>query len=206
MWTVEFSDEVRQWYASLSPAGLATADRILTRLQDVGHELRMPHSRQLGEGLCELRFTCESVARRITYVFEPERRVITLTTFRKQRDNERAEILRARRGSTPTQGGTMNDTTTWTAARESALAALDADQRAVYDASAIEAEARLELAELVYNARTGAGFTQVQLAERAGTTQAVISAIENGAQAPGGIMLERIARALGGTLRIDLAA
>lgn len=99
MWTVEFSDEVRQWYASLSPAGLATADRILTRLQDVGHELRMPHSRQLGEGLYELRFTCESVARRITYVFEPERRVITLTTFRKQRDNERAEILRARRAA-----------------------------------------------------------------------------------------------------------
>jgi len=100
----------------------------------------------------------------------------------------------------------MNDTTTWTVARESALAALDTDQRAVYDASAIEAEARLELAELVYNARTGVGLTQVQLAERAGTTQAVISAIENGAQAPGGIMLERIARALGGTLRIDLAA
>jgi hypothetical protein len=34
----------------------------------------------------------------------------------------------------------------------------------------------------------------------------VISAIENGAQAPGGIMLSRIAHALGGTLTIAPAA
>lgn len=46
------------------------------------------------------RFTCEGVARRITYVLDPGRQVITLTTFRKQRDNERAEILRARRAQT----------------------------------------------------------------------------------------------------------
>jgi len=41
--------------------------------------------------------TCESVARRITYVFEPQRRAVTLTTFRKQKQNERGEVLRARR-------------------------------------------------------------------------------------------------------------
>jgi len=40
----------------------------------------------------------------------------------------------------------------------------------------------------------------------AGTRQAVISAIENGAQAPGGVMLARIAHALGGTLEIRIAA
>lgn len=39
-----------------------------------------------------------------------------------------------------------------------------------------------------------------------GTRQSVISAIENGAQAPGGIMLARIAHALGGTLSIHSAA
>jgi hypothetical protein len=57
----------------------------------------MPLAKPLGDGLYELRFQCEDVARRITYVFDPGRRVITLTTFRKQRRNERAEILRARR-------------------------------------------------------------------------------------------------------------
>ena len=59
--------------------------------------LGIPLSKQVGGGLRELRFTCEGVARRITYVLEPERRAITLTTLRKQRQNERGEILRARR-------------------------------------------------------------------------------------------------------------
>jgi hypothetical protein len=32
---------------------------------------------------------------RVTYYIDVERRVITLTTFRKQRDNERREVERA---------------------------------------------------------------------------------------------------------------
>lgn len=72
-------------------------DRVLVRLESAGNLLRMPHSRALGEGLYELRFTCENVQRRITYVFDRERRILTLTTFRKQRKNERGEVLRARR-------------------------------------------------------------------------------------------------------------
>jgi transcriptional regulator with XRE-family HTH domain len=83
---------------------------------------------------------------------------------------------------------------------------MTADERVEYDAAAIEAEARLQLAELVYNARTAAGLSQTELARRAGTRQAVISAIENGAQAPGGIILTRIAHAIGGTLTIAVAA
>lgn len=96
-WTVEFSEEVRIWYVKLSPAGKAVTDRIVERLEVQGSLLRMPHSRPLGEGLFELRFTCEGLARRITYVFDAGRRAVTLTTFRKQRHNERAEVLRARR-------------------------------------------------------------------------------------------------------------
>lgn len=98
------------------------------------------------------------------------------------------------------------NTTSWEQLRDEQLEAMSPDQRAEYDAAAVEAEARLRLAELVYGARTGAGMTQTELARRAGTRQTVISAIENGAQAPGGVMLERIAAALGGTLRIELAA
>lgn len=96
-WTVEFSDEVREWYVALSPEGKAATQRIVSRLESQGHMLGMPHSRQLGNGLRELRFTCERVARRITYVLDPERKAVTLTTFRKQRNNERGEVLRARR-------------------------------------------------------------------------------------------------------------
>ena len=94
----------------------------------------------------------------------------------------------------------------WEQVRQESLAAMTETERAEYDAAAIEAEARLQLAELVYHARTAAGISQTELARRAGTRQSVISAIENGAQAPGGIMLARIAHALGGTLSIHVAA
>lgn len=93
-------------------------------------------------------------------------------------------------------------TTQWEQVRDEKLATMTPDQRADYDAAAVEAEDRLQLAELVYNARTRAGLSQAELARRAGTRQTVISAIENGAQAPGGVMLARIAHALGGTLEI----
>ena len=96
-WRVDFSDEVRDWYLALSPEGKAATSRIVALLEQRGHLLPMPHSRQLGSGLRELRFTCEGVARRITYVLDPERKAVTLTTFRKRRDNERREVLRARR-------------------------------------------------------------------------------------------------------------
>ncbi|WP_255247638.1 type II toxin-antitoxin system RelE/ParE family toxin [Kineosphaera limosa] len=77
----------------------------LERLATRGHMLRMPHSRSLGDGLYELRFTCESVSRRITYSFDADRSAVTLTTFRKQRQNERAEVLRARRAQAARRDG-----------------------------------------------------------------------------------------------------
>lgn len=94
------------------------------------------------------------------------------------------------------------NTVSWEETRDADLAGMTPAERAEYDAAAVEAEARLALAELVYDARRAAGLTQTELARRAGTRQSVISAIENGAQVPGGIMLARIAHALGGTLRI----
>jgi len=97
-------------------------------------------------------------------------------------------------------------TTPWEQVRDESLAAMTDEERDDYDAAAVEAEARLQLAELVYNARTAAGLSQTELARRANTRQSVISAIENGAQAPGGVMLARIAHALGGTLEIKIAA
>ena len=56
----------------------------------------MPLSRSLGGGLFELRFTLGGTARRITYRFTRDDRIVPLTTFRTQRNNERVEIERAR--------------------------------------------------------------------------------------------------------------
>jgi len=96
-WAIEFSDEVRDWLAGLDIRGLATAQRHIDRLAALGPHLPMPWSRPLGDGLLELRLTVERKEQRITYYVDPERLIITLTTFRKQRQNERREIERARR-------------------------------------------------------------------------------------------------------------
>lgn len=61
----------------------------------------------------------------------------------------------------------MSATTSWEQVSEDSLAAMSEAERAEYDAAAIEAEARLQLAELVYGARTAAGLSQTELARRA---------------------------------------
>ena len=56
----------------------------------------MPRSRALGDGHFELRFDLGRLAQRITCFFPGEGRIVLLTVFRKQRQNERAEVARAR--------------------------------------------------------------------------------------------------------------
>ena len=95
-WHIDLSAEVDEWFDTLSIKGRAQAVRALDLLAEYGPNLRMPHSRKLDDELWELRFRCERVNQRITYTVEPRRRIITLTTFRKQRSNERKEVQRAR--------------------------------------------------------------------------------------------------------------
>lgn len=72
---------------------------VIDRLATLGSSARMPLSRSLGDGLFELRFTLGPTARRITYRFTKDDRIVLLTTFRKQRNNERIEIDRARKAA-----------------------------------------------------------------------------------------------------------
>lgn len=81
----------------LPVAEVAAVVAHVERLADRGNLLRMPASRSLGDGLFELRFDLHRVASRITYYFAADRRIILLTVFRKQRQNERHEVERARR-------------------------------------------------------------------------------------------------------------
>jgi ribosome-binding protein aMBF1 (putative translation factor) len=68
-------------------------------------------------------------------------------------------------------------TTPWRQVQADALAAMTADERAAYDAAAAEEELRLQLAELVYTARTQAGLSRSEHAARAGTRQSLRSAL-----------------------------
>ena len=92
---IELHDEVVEWMVALIDSDWDRTVVIVDRAL-LGPTARMPLSRALGEGLFELRFSLGSTARRITYRFTSDGRIILLTTFRKQRNNERAEINRAR--------------------------------------------------------------------------------------------------------------
>lgn len=61
---------------------------------------------------------------------------------------------------------------------------------------------RFDLAQLVYDLRTSAGLTQRQLADRMGTTQSVISRLEQAGRLPTLEMLGRIAAATGADVRL----
>lgn len=65
-------------------------------------------------------------------------------------------------------------------------------------ATRAEVEQDLALGQLIYDLRTAAGFSQRELAQRMGTTQSVISRLEEGGGARNRIdTLARVATALG---------
>jgi hypothetical protein len=94
---IELHEEVDNWIDGLDDADWDRVQVVVDRLMTLGSQARMPLSKSLGEGLFELRFTLASTARRITYRFTKDGRIVLLTTFRKQRNNERSEVLRARK-------------------------------------------------------------------------------------------------------------
>jgi putative component of toxin-antitoxin plasmid stabilization module len=98
VWVIEVEPEVATWLDSLAPSEFDQAAEAIDRLHLVGNRVRMPLSRPLGDGLFELRFQCEGVARRITFWYADWQPglIVLLTTFHKQRSNERREVDRAR--------------------------------------------------------------------------------------------------------------
>jgi hypothetical protein len=96
MTEIELHEEVERWMDGLDEGDLGRTIVAVDRLARAGPLLRMPHSKPLGLGVFELRFALGAVARRITYRFTPDGRAVLLTTFHKQRNNERGEVERAR--------------------------------------------------------------------------------------------------------------
>jgi ribosome-binding protein aMBF1 (putative translation factor) len=71
-----------------------------------------------------------------------------------------------------------------------------------YRAEFAALEEEFALASVLIEARTRAGLTQEQLADRMNTTQAVIARLESGRVKPSTRTLERLAKATGTRLRI----
>ncbi len=75
----------------------------------------------------------------------------------------------------------------------------DPEYRQAYD----ELGPEFELARVLIEARSSAGLTQAQLAERMQTTQSAIARLESGRVQPSTRTLEKIARCTGTRLRIS---
>ena len=95
-WSVELEPEVERWFESLAAGQFAIVASRIEYLAEHGASTRMPRSRSLGDGLFELQFDLDQKAQRITFSYPGGRRIVLLTTFRKQRQNERTEVARAR--------------------------------------------------------------------------------------------------------------
>ncbi|QXJ20431.1 type II toxin-antitoxin system RelE/ParE family toxin [Actinomadura graeca] len=94
---IELEPEVEAWIRSLDRDSMGTVVFYVDLLAEHGVLLGEPYTRQLDGKLRELRFHLDRDAVRITYWIAPGRRIILLTVFRKQRDRERGEVVRAQR-------------------------------------------------------------------------------------------------------------
>jgi ribosome-binding protein aMBF1 (putative translation factor) len=155
----------------------------------------MPLSRSLGDGLFELRFTLGPTARRITYRFTTDGRdhlahdLPQATQQRTHRDHPGSRGRRRLREAVSMKETTMANYSRWDDVKKRRRAP-DAETR-----TGVEQD--LALGQLIYDLRTEAGLSQRELAERMGTTQSVISRLEEGGGARNRIdTLARVATAL----------
>ena len=81
---------VRAFLSGLQGRDRVEAFALIQLLAERGNTLKLPHSRSLGEGLCELRGSQV----RIFYVFRPQRRVVLLNGMLKKRGDIPAAVLK----------------------------------------------------------------------------------------------------------------
>lgn len=95
---VETEPEVRDWYLQLSADERDVVATHIDLLADLGHMIRMPHARQLARA-GTVRAAVQHVPSLVahTYWHRPDGVIVLLTVFHKQRNNEAAEVARARR-------------------------------------------------------------------------------------------------------------
>lgn len=83
-------------------------------------------------------------------------------------------------------------------------ATMSDEERQEYERGYEETGHRIDLAQLFYDARMQAGLSQSELARRMGTTQPVIARYEAAGSSPRVEVVERLAKATGKKLRMEL--
>lgn len=95
--SVSFEKEVAESLSGLTEKDYARVWFYLDLLAARGPLLSQPHTKQLAGKLRELRFHLGTEAMRLTYWIAPGRNIIMLTVFRKTRQRDAAQVMRARR-------------------------------------------------------------------------------------------------------------
>ena len=168
----------------------------------------MPLSRPLGDGVFELRFTAEGVARRITHWFADWQPglIVCSPRFASSARSSGGRSFVPASPATAVESATgrhaMTERSTW---REIKGKQAQRDPRSgrERDADRAAVSLRFDVAQFVYDLRASAGLTQRQLADRMGTTQSVISRLEQAGRLPTLEMLGRIAAATGADVRLQ---
>jgi len=100
VWAIDYYDEEVRLEIEALPAGIrASYARLTELLEEFGLELRMPHSRAMGQGLFELRPRGREGIARVFYCTRVGRRNVILHSFVKKTDKtpqRELDIARAR--------------------------------------------------------------------------------------------------------------
>ena len=86
------------------------------------------------------------------------------------------------------------------------LAAMTADERAIFDETYEATRLALDVGEKVRDAREAAGLTQRELASRMGTSQAAVARLEAGGVGATLTTLQKVAAALDLKITVELSA
>ncbi|APR36093.1 type II toxin-antitoxin system RelE/ParE family toxin [Paraburkholderia sp. SOS3] len=95
---VYFNDQVKREVFELPDGILASYLRLVDIMEEFGADLRMPHSRAMGDGLFELRPRGEEGIGRVFYCMHVNRQVVVLHSFvKKTQETPRNELSKARK-------------------------------------------------------------------------------------------------------------
>ncbi len=98
-WTIEYYSEDVRLEIEAMPVGIRAAYvRLTEMLEEFGLDLRMPHSRAMGDGLFELRPRGREGSARVFYCTMVGRRIIVLHSFiKKSQETPKRELDLARK-------------------------------------------------------------------------------------------------------------
>ncbi len=91
-WNIDFTDFVEEWLNDLTLQQLKSVAKEMRLLELSGHELRLPHSKSLGQGLFELRE--RKFGYRMYYTFDQGKVIILL--YAGDKTSQKKDIVKAR--------------------------------------------------------------------------------------------------------------